>query len=515
MTTSSTSFTEVAAGNPIHIRHNDQYTYSLSGTFVGTIRLESSTSGGLAWDVVSSHTSAASGTIRNEDKGGSDILVRWNCTAYTSGTAVTSVADATSSFQTFEDPAGNTVLTLTEAGIDVVGDFTATGDIRGLDAAQGTALDLTGGDSSTSANAGGAVNITGGTPGATGVGGAATIAAATGGSTSGAGGVASIAGGAGTAGNAEGGAGKVVGGAGQGSAAGGATQATGGAGGATGAGGAITVTSGAGGATSGVSGAVTVASGTTTTGSGSATGNVILQSGTGAASAAAVAGGASGTVTVRTQAGGANTGGATGQVGGAGGNLSVTGGAGGATDSTGAHAGGAGADIAVTAGAGGNASAGTGNGGAGGTITLTPGVGGTSSGGTAGVDGVIIERGVKLVKQGTPAAKTTDATLTTAEVLSGIITVNQGGSGTSSLTLPLATDMDTAFPDSAAGDAFDFSVINISTDAAEDATLITNTGWTLVGEMTVESNDADRAASSGRFRARKTGTGAWSIYRIA
>jgi hypothetical protein len=297
--------------------------------------------------------------------------------------------------------------------------------------------------------------------------------------------------------------------------AGGAVTVTGGTPGATGAGGAVSITSGAGGATSGVSGDVTVASGATTAGSGSATGAVTVQSGAGAASAAAVAGGASGAVTVRTQAGGANTGGATGQAGGAAGTLTLSAGAGGATNSTGAHAGGAGGDIAITAGAGGNASAGTGNGGAGGTITMTPGAGGTSSGGTAGAAGVIIERGTKLVNQGTPTAKTTDATLTAAEVLAGIITVNQGGGGTSSLTLPLATAMDTALPDAAAGDAFDFSVINTSTVAAEDATLITNTGWTLVGEMTVESNDADRAASSGRFRARKTGSGAWTLYRLA
>jgi hypothetical protein len=71
--------------------------------------------------------------------------------------------------------------------------------------------------------------------------------------------------------------------------------------------------------------------------------------------------------------------------------------------------------------------------------------------------------------------------------LAGIITVNQGGGATSSLTLPLATSMDTALPSSIANDAFDFSLINISTNAAEDADILTNTGWTLVGSMAVQS----------------------------
>lgn len=218
-------------------------------------------------------------------------------------------------------------------------------------------------------------------------------------------------------------------------------------------------------------------------------------------------------VYVETQDAGATP--TTAKAGGAGGSLSIVASAGGATNSQGAHAAGAGGDVAITAGAGGNATAGSGNGGAGGTITLTPGAGGTTSAGTAGRPGVIIERGVKLVNQGAPSAKTTNATLTAAEVLAGIITVNQGATGTSAQQLPAAADLDTALPDAAAGDAFDLYVINISTVAGEDASLTTNTGWTLVGSMDVESDDADRARSSGHFRLRKTGAGAWTCYRIA
>lgn len=137
----------------------------------------------------------------------------------------------------------------------------------------------------------------------------------------------------------------------------------------------------------------------------------------------------------------------------------------------------------------------------------------TIIGSTLGISGVSALRGTTLLAQGTPAAKTTSTTLTGAEVRTGIITVNQGAAATSSLTLPLATAMDTAFTDALAGDSFDFSVINISTVAAEDADILTNTGWTLVGSMAVQSNAAITDKSSGLFRARKTATGAWTLYR--
>lgn len=117
--------------------------------------------------------------------------------------------------------------------------------------------------------------------------------------------------------------------------------------------------------------------------------------------------------------------------------------------------------------------------------------------------------------QGAPNAQTTSATLTAANLQTGIITVLQGAAGSSVLTLPLATAMDTAFPNSVAGSSFDFSVVNISAVAVETAVVTTNTGWTLVGGMTVLSTNTAGADSSVRFRARKTGTGAWTLYRLS
>lgn len=134
---------------------------------------------------------------------------------------------------------------------------------------------------------------------------------------------------------------------------------------------------------------------------------------------------------------------------------------------------------------------------------------------STGVFTTLRSTGLVTVTQGAPVAATTSATLTAANLLVGIITVNQGAAGASAQQLPLATDLDTALPNSVAGDAFDFSVINISVTAAESASLTTNTGWTLVGDMDIQANSAATTKSAGRFRARKTGTGAWTLYRLS
>lgn len=183
---------------------------------------------------------------------------------------------------------------------------------------------------------------------------------------------------------------------------------------------------------------------------------------------------------------------------GAGGDAKMTGGAGGTTS-------GDGGDAYLQGGA---ATAGNSNGG---DVFLHPGAGAGS-----GFSGNVVHQGLDIVQQGAPTAKTVSATLTAAEIKAGIITVNQGAGAASAQQLPLATAMDTAFPNVAAGYAYDFSVINISTVDAEDASLTTNTGWTLVGSMDVPAYSAAGSLnSSGRFRARKTGTGAWTLYRLS
>lgn len=110
-----------------------------------------------------------------------------------------------------------------------------------------------------------------------------------------------------------------------------------------------------------------------------------------------------------------------------------------------------------------------------------------------------------LVQQAAPAAYTgTATTLLAADITGGLVTSSNASA--QAVTLPLATDLDTAVPNARTGDSFVFSLIEL---AAGTATVTTNTGWTLVGSMAVAQN------VSGRFLARKTGTGTWTLYRLS
>ena len=112
------------------------------------------------------------------------------------------------------------------------------------------------------------------------------------------------------------------------------------------------------------------------------------------------------------------------------------------------------------------------------------------------------------IPQGDAAVHNAAATLTPADLLSGIIESTPAAA--INLQLPLATDLDAAMPsDFIADQSFDFSVISLA-GTTDLPTLTTNTGWTLVGNMTFSAT----VGEAGLFRARKTAAGAWTLYRI-
>ena len=122
---------------------------------------------------------------------------------------------------------------------------------------------------------------------------------------------------------------------------------------------------------------------------------------------------------------------------------------------------------------------------------------------------------IKFGVQIAPATATTSAALTTTQLSTGIITINQGGGAATTLTLPTGTLMDAAYANLVTNNSIDIVFINVSTVGAEDATIAAGTGWTLVGNVTVASNAAVTDISSALFRARKTGTATWSLYRLS
>ena len=124
------------------------------------------------------------------------------------------------------------------------------------------------------------------------------------------------------------------------------------------------------------------------------------------------------------------------------------------------------------------------------------------SGGYQLGDGNLAE--VILGIQSAPVAKATTATLTPAELANGII--NYSGTA-SNLTVPLGTDIDTAFPSMKVNSSFDFFIVN--TGGTNAATVTANTGCTLVGVAAVSANSACN------WRVRKTADNTYVFYRIA
>ncbi len=110
-----------------------------------------------------------------------------------------------------------------------------------------------------------------------------------------------------------------------------------------------------------------------------------------------------------------------------------------------------------------------------------------------------------------PATATATATLTAAQVLNGIL-LGSPGTSAASYTLPTVSDLEAALPAATKpGVSFDFSVINVDGSSSGVITLVAGTGWTIVGLATVVAT----AGTAQAFRARKTGDGAWTLYRIA
>lgn len=113
--------------------------------------------------------------------------------------------------------------------------------------------------------------------------------------------------------------------------------------------------------------------------------------------------------------------------------------------------------------------------------------------------------------QGAHATATNTATLTVAQITSGILVGTP--TAAAAYTLPLAATLDAALADKV-GHTFDLYVINAATTDLFAITMTTNTGWTLHGNMVVQENQDPSHNSSGHFRIRKTGAGAYTLYRI-
>ena len=115
-------------------------------------------------------------------------------------------------------------------------------------------------------------------------------------------------------------------------------------------------------------------------------------------------------------------------------------------------------------------------------------------------------------------ATTDDGTtaISAANILTGIVKCTP--TADRSKATDTASNLISGLSLTADNDSFDFSLISLATDGTSDITLTGGTGVTLVGNMKVKSqDDADDAgyAGVGRFRIRRTGSSAVTMYRIA
>jgi len=132
------------------------------------------------------------------------------------------------------------------------------------------------------------------------------------------------------------------------------------------------------------------------------------------------------------------------------------------------------------------------------------------------VDTIIVNT-LLAVQQGAPTAETTAATLTIAELLTRIITGTHAAGSTQAYTVPTGTLM-SGGTSLAAGDSFDWVLINLSAAAADTITLTAGADHTLVGNPIVQSAHVSTGGiygNSAQFRSRMTAATTWITYRIA
>ena len=107
--------------------------------------------------------------------------------------------------------------------------------------------------------------------------------------------------------------------------------------------------------------------------------------------------------------------------------------------------------------------------------------------------------------QAAPTALSADVTVTAAQLSNGLFTVDSAADITA--TLPTVALLEATVSSAKVNSSFDFAVVNV--DASYQVTFAVGTGWTIVGSAIVLE------ATSGQFRARKTGDTTWTLYRIA
>jgi hypothetical protein len=110
-----------------------------------------------------------------------------------------------------------------------------------------------------------------------------------------------------------------------------------------------------------------------------------------------------------------------------------------------------------------------------------------------------------------PISIAASATLTPAQVLNGLILVNNGVTAAAqTYTLPTVAELELLLTNSdRTGTAFVFRVVNLGTSSGT-AIIAAGTGWNISGSLTMTIP----VTTGAMFIARKSAVGAWTLYRV-
>ena len=115
--------------------------------------------------------------------------------------------------------------------------------------------------------------------------------------------------------------------------------------------------------------------------------------------------------------------------------------------------------------------------------------------------------------QAAPATATATATLTVAQLTSGLLVCDPSTSA-ASYTMPTAAAIDAVMTNMKINSAFLLNVVNLGTSSGI-LTFVVGTGITSVGNLLVAIGSAAGVNGAAQFLFRKTGTAAYSVYRVA
>lgn len=118
-----------------------------------------------------------------------------------------------------------------------------------------------------------------------------------------------------------------------------------------------------------------------------------------------------------------------------------------------------------------------------------------------------------LETQAAPTTATATATLTVAQLTSGLLVCDPSTSA-ASYTMPTAAAIDAVMTNMKINSAFLLNVVNLGTSSGI-LTFVVGTGITSVGNLLVAIGSAAGVNGAAQFLFRKTGTAAYSVYRVA